>query len=190
MSSAFASLVSPRPRQVKRSSTWYDARSRASVLSITTLFAKPSPNSDPLQPGKITPRRNIIRRASLHNPAVFVPASEAPIVLSAHSEHSEHDAADDAADDAVLYDIAPAPAPSPSPASATSSASTDSCNYPPFDSSTAPLPLEHTASCGSPHAGLLEALEREQLQELHARGGFAGFTAQEIEGWVVAGRAQ
>ena len=184
MSSAFASLVSPR--QLKRSSTWYDARSRATVLSITTLFAKPSPNNDTLQPGKINPRRNNIdRRASLHDPAVFLPASDAPIVLSEHDEHS-------AVDDAVLHHTTPAPAPSPapSPASATSSASTHSRNYPPFDSSTAPLPLEHTVSRGSPHAGLLEALEREQLQELHARGGFAGFTAQEIEGWVVAGRTQ
>lgn len=51
-----------------------------------------------------------------------------------------------------------------------------------------PLPLERALDQTSSLTVLLEALEREQLQEIHDKGGFAGFTAQEIEGWVAADR--
>lgn len=59
----------------------------------------------------------------------------------------------------------------------------------PFNSPTTSSPLEQALDQTSSLTALLEALEREQLQDIHAKGGFAGFTAQEIECWVAAGRA-
>ena len=175
-------------RQNKHSSTFSsDAPSSTAVLSLAGLLANPSNRNAIVGAGKINPRRSsslpaprhlqrtpssvprlsigLERHVSLHNAAVFIPANEASLVLSRHSS----------ADDA-LHSIAPG--------SATSSGSSS-----PFGSCTTSLPLEQTVSYVSPLTGLLEALEREQLQEIYARGGFAGFTAQEIEGWVVAGRA-
>ena len=58
-----------------------------------------------------------------------------------------------------------------------------------FSSPTTPSPLERALDQTPPLTALLQVLEREQLQEIRAKGGFAGFTAQEIEGWVAADRA-
>lgn len=64
-------------------------------------------------------------------------------------------------------------------------------NVPPESYTLSPTmssPLERALDQTPSLTAFLEGLEREQLQEIHAKGGFAGFTAQEIEGWVAADR--
>jgi hypothetical protein len=81
------------------------------------------------------------------------------------------------ADDGVLENISPNP-------------HTSSFNSSSFNSPTTFSSLERALDQPPlPFTAFLEDLEREQLQEIHAKGGFAGFTAQEIEGWVAADRA-
>lgn len=102
-------------------------------------------------------------RTDFHNATAFMPATEA-------------------SSSNVVDDGVPGEVPN------TSESSVLSCDSSPLNSHTASSPLERSVDQISPLSRLLEALEREQLEEIHARGGFAGFTAQEIEGWVAADR--
>jgi len=102
----------------------------------------------------------IDRRANSHHPATQV----CPLVSPQHPN---------ADNDGVLENGSPVPFNSSSS----------------FSSPTTSSPLERALDQTPPLTALLQVLEREQLQEIHAKGGFAGFTAQEIEGWVAADRA-
>jgi len=181
------------PRQIKLSPTLsYDVRSSAAVITTPLALAALLESSSDviLRARKINPRRSsslptphylqpplatpasvphlsivFDKQNALHNSGVFVLATEPP------SSQSPNE------DGATLPHVAP-------------ESSKSSCPPSLFISSTTSMPLEQTVDQVLPLKGLLEALEQEQLREIRARGGFAGFTAQEIECWVAAGRAQ
>ena len=109
----------------------------------------------------------IDRQSNSRHPTSFVPATEARSLVSPQRPNAE---------DGVLNSVSTEPR-------------TLGFNSSSINSPRTPLPLEGALEQTLPLTVLLGALQREQLQEIHAKGGFAGFTAQEIEGWVAADQA-
>ena len=104
------------------------------------------------------------RQSNACHPTSFMPATEARSLVSPQRE------------DGVLNSTSTEPH--------MLSFNSSSINWP-----TTPSPPEGALEQTLLLTVLLGVLQREQLQEIHAKEGFAGFTVQDIEGWVAADQA-
>jgi len=181
------------PRQIKLSPTLsYDVRSSTAIITAPLALAAllESPSDVILRAGKFNPRRSSsLPTPHYLQPPLATPASVPHLSIVFDKQNVLHDSS--------FFILSTEPPSSQSPNEdgvalphVALESSTSSCNPSLFISSTTSMPLEQTVDQVLPLKGLLEVLEQEQLREIRARGGFAGFTAQEIECWVAAGRAQ
>ena len=150
---------------IKQPNPYHNASSSSAGSSSGSRHHQP-----PLTMSSSVPHSSIgvDRKTYSYHSTVFRPATEPRALVSPQGTN---------ADDRVLDNVTP-------------ESYTSRFNSSSFDSSTTSPPLERVPDQTPPLTALalLEALEREQLQEIYAKGGFAGFTAQEIEGWVAADR--